>query len=275
MLPPDWSFEGKRVLDFGAGAGRTLRHFSEEARSAEIWGADLHAPSIEWMEENICPPFHAWHSAAMPPLGLEHGTFDLIYTVSVFTHLTDESIPWLLELHRLLKPGGLLINTYMGRWNSEWFAEESWNEDQIGMNVLFRHRDWEAGGPAVLISDWWMREHWGRAFDVVEIEPQMQNYTWVTLRKKDVELTTEDLERPGDDPREFLALRHNIRQLQREVVRELDFAQAQHERVLDEQRERYEQHLRECREQLEGLQQSRALRAARLVRRAAGRGHGQ
>src|SRR3954452_13422339 len=30
LLPKNWSFQGKRVLDFGCGAGRTLRHFFAE-----------------------------------------------------------------------------------------------------------------------------------------------------------------------------------------------------------------------------------------------------
>ena len=89
-----------------------------------------------------------------PPLGLEHGSFDLIYAISVFTHLTDNSVPWLLELRRMLKPDGLLIATFMGRWISEWFAKEEWIEDRVGMNVLHHDRDWDSGGPAVLISEW-------------------------------------------------------------------------------------------------------------------------
>jgi cyclopropane fatty-acyl-phospholipid synthase-like methyltransferase len=38
LLPDDWSFQGKRVLDFGSGAGRTLRHLKREAEAAEFWG---------------------------------------------------------------------------------------------------------------------------------------------------------------------------------------------------------------------------------------------
>jgi hypothetical protein len=36
-----------------------------------------------------------------------------------------------------------------------------------------------------------------------------------------VELTAADLERPGDDPREFAALRHNLRQVERDYELEL------------------------------------------------------
>ena len=88
LLPADWSFQDKRVLDFGCGAGRTLRQFFAEAQSAEIWGADIDVPSIEWLQANLCPPLHAWRCAPAPPLGLEPETFDLAWAISVFTHLT-------------------------------------------------------------------------------------------------------------------------------------------------------------------------------------------
>ena len=179
LLPDEWSFEGRRVLDFGCGAGRTLRHFLTEADAGEFWGADQDAASIDWIQSNLSPPLRAWRCSYGPPIGLELRSFDLIWAISVFTHLTLGSIPWLLELHRLLKPDGLLIATYYGRWNSEFLAGEPWEEDRIGMNVLHHNVDWDHGGPVVLMSDWWMREHWGRAFEVVEIAPQIDNMTWV------------------------------------------------------------------------------------------------
>jgi hypothetical protein len=46
-----------------------------------------------------------------------------------------------------------------------------------------------------------------------------------------VELTTEDLERPEDDPREYTALRHNLRQVQREVEQAQRLFTAQVEEV--------------------------------------------
>ena len=254
LLGPDWSFEGKRVLDFGCGAGRTLKHFLPEAERAEFWGVDIDATSVELLRDTVCPPFHVMKSGDMPPLELETGSFDLIWTISVFTHLTDNSIPWLLELHRLLRPGGLLIATYMGRWTSELLAGEPWDEDRVGMNVLRHNHPAADGAPLTMISDWWLREHWGRAFEVVTIEPNVHNQSWALLRKLDVQPTLEQLERPGEDPREYQALRHNLRQTQRELeavqergrVELEDSRLASEERLagaLAEQRQTYEQSL--------------------------------
>jgi SAM-dependent methyltransferase len=218
LLPDDWSFEDKRVLDFGCGIGRTLRHFLNEAETAEFWGADIDAPSIDWLQENLCPPLHAWRCATSPPLGLEPGSFDLAWAVSVFTHLTFNSIPWIVELHRVLKPGGLLIASFMGRWNSEFAAREPWDEDKVGMSVVQQNPDWDKGGPAVLMSEWWVRAHWGRAFEILEIAPQIHNMSWAVMRKRDVAVTTEDIERPSEDPREFEALKHSLRQAQQNAL---------------------------------------------------------
>ena len=93
----------------------------------------------------------------------------------------------------MLKPGGLLIATYMGRWNAEYAGGEPWNEDEIGMSIVQQHLGWEAGGPSVLMSDWWVRAHWGRAFEILEIAPQVHGQSWALMRKRDVALTTEDL----------------------------------------------------------------------------------
>lgn len=229
LLPDDWSFAGKRVLDFGCGAGRTLRHFLNEAEQGEFWGADIDAESIRWLERALCPPLHVRRSAALPPLGLEYGSLDLAWAISVFTHLTDSSAAWFLELHRLLKPGGLLIATYMGRWNSEVFTGEPWDDNRVGKNVLRHNQDWDLGGPVVLMSDWWVREHWGRAFEILEVVPNVHGQSWALMRKRDIELTPEELERPGDDPREFAALRHNLHQVQRELETAQDAVRREYE----------------------------------------------
>jgi SAM-dependent methyltransferase len=242
LLGPDWSFGGKRVLDFGCGAGRTLKHFLPEAEHAEFWGVDIDATSVQLLEDTVCPPLQVMRSEYMPPLDLDGDSFDLIWSISVFTHLTDNSLPWLIELHRLLKPGGLLIATYMGRWTSELLAGEPWDEDRVGMNVLRHNHPAADGAPLTMISDWWLREHWGRAFEVLQIEPNIHNQSWALLRKRDAQPTVQDLERPGEDPREYAALRHNLRQTQREV----QAVQERGRQALEAARLDGEEHLADC-----------------------------
>ena len=106
LLPRDWSWAGKRVLDFGCGSARVLRQFLREAEQAEFWGSDIDAPSIAWVQANLSPPLRVFDNAFAPPLPLNDGYFDLVYATSVFTHIGDLWSDWLLELHRILAPGG-------------------------------------------------------------------------------------------------------------------------------------------------------------------------
>jgi SAM-dependent methyltransferase len=95
--------------------------------------------------------------------------FDLVWSVSVFTHITDHWAGWLAELHRVLAPGGLAILSFLDAAMYETWTGGEWDEDSIGMTVLNHGQDWELGGPTVFHSPWWLREHWGRAFEIVEM----------------------------------------------------------------------------------------------------------
>lgn len=224
-LPAGYTFEGRRVLDFGCGAGRVLRHFLDESATAELWGCDIDEPSVRWLESNLCPPLHVFRNGESPPLPRPDAYFDLVWALSVFPHLTDQWSRWLLELHRVLKPDGLLLATYMGESQSMAIAREPWSEDRIGMNVVRPANSWEYGGPMVLHSPWWLTAHWGRAFDVLTLRPHgfsrdgPAGQGWLLLRRKVVDLSPDDLERlePGEH-REVAALQHNVGQLRRQLV---------------------------------------------------------
>jgi SAM-dependent methyltransferase len=225
LLPAGWSFEGKKVLDFGCGAGRVLVHFLDEAASCELWGCDVDAPSIEWLEGHFSPPLRVFRNEQMPPLPVAGGTFDLVWALSVFTHLVDSWSEWLLEIHRVLADDGLFIATFIGEGASARTVDEPWQEDRVGMNPVRCGQDWALGGPVALHSPWWIRAHWGRAFEVVSMRPAGFGHATssgqgvVVLRKRPVSLAPADLERwDPDEPRELEALRHNVEQLQRELA---------------------------------------------------------
>src|SRR5436190_5456670 len=169
MLPDEFSFEGRRALDFGCGVGRTLRHFLAEASSAEVWGVDIDAASVEWLQASLCPPLHALRNEPAPPLPFADRSFDVVWAISVFTHLTDTWADWLAELHRLLADDAPLIATILGDSHSREFAGEPLDEERVGMKVLRADAGWEEGGPVVLHSERWIREHWDRAFELTAI----------------------------------------------------------------------------------------------------------
>jgi len=218
---PDFAWEGATVLDFGAGVGRTLRHFAEEMEVASFHASDIDEESVAWLTANF-PRVEAFTNAETPPLDRPDGTFDLVYNVSVFTHLLDLWAEWLLELRRVIKPGGLLVCSFMGKQESQPIAGVPWDAERTGMFGFANGQSWSMGGPMVMHSQWWLREHWGRAFDVVGFVDSAEAHPWfvhslVVLRHPGGPApTVEELRAPGEDPREAPALQANLDYVQRE-----------------------------------------------------------
>jgi len=222
LLGESWSFEGKRVLDFGCGSGKVMRHFLPEAERCELWGCDIDERSVDWINAELHPPLSAFANREAPPLDQPSSSFDLVWSISVFTHLTDHWAGWLSELHRVLKPGGLAIISFLGGAMYEVWNDAEWDPDRIGMTVLNHGQDWELGGPTVFHSPWWLREHWGRAFEFAELREGSapREHGLVLLRARaDVEVTPALLERidAEREPREIDALRRQVHLLQREA----------------------------------------------------------
>jgi ubiquinone/menaquinone biosynthesis C-methylase UbiE len=217
MLPQAWTWADRRVLDFGCGTGRTLVSLKTEAPDADLWGCDIDESSIEWARDNLSPGLRFVKNEELPPLDLVGSQFDLIYGMSVFTHLVETWSDWLLEIHRLLKPGGYGIFTFLGEGMMPGLTGAEWQEESVGMIALDVGRKWDQGGPNVFHSEWWLRAHWGRLFQVEEVMPyadvaHRHGHGFVRVRKDDREVPTKRaLERvEADDPREISSLQLNI-----------------------------------------------------------------
>lgn len=100
------------VLDFGCGCGRTLRSF--DGSKPRLHGTDIDEEAIRWCKVNLNFADFSTNES-LPPLIYADETFDLIYAVSVLTHLDEErQFLWLDELKRITKPGGILLLTVHG-----------------------------------------------------------------------------------------------------------------------------------------------------------------
>jgi SAM-dependent methyltransferase len=101
------------VLDFGCGCGRVTRYFNDF--TGNVAGSDVSVDAIEWCRANLgFARFEA--NGLAPPLAFDDASFDLVYALSVFTHLTaDLQVAWRDELRRVLRPEGRLLITTHGR----------------------------------------------------------------------------------------------------------------------------------------------------------------
>ncbi len=100
-----------KVLDFGCGCGRVLTYLHHHAPKPKYVGIDVDSDAIKWCQDNL--KFGRFFTnPADPPTQFSDCSFDVIYTVSVFSHLDAlHTREWIQELSRLLRPKGILLIT--------------------------------------------------------------------------------------------------------------------------------------------------------------------
>ena len=76
-------------------------------------GIDPDAAAVVWAGKHLRGTFATIDRR--PPTAMPAGSFDVAVAISVFTHMEEDlQREWLAELHRLLRPGGLLIVSTLG-----------------------------------------------------------------------------------------------------------------------------------------------------------------
>jgi SAM-dependent methyltransferase len=103
----------RTILDFGCGCGRILRHWAG-LNACQVSGTDHDEALIAWCRRSL-PFASVARNELAAPLRYDAGAFDLVYAVSVFTHLSEDAQGfWMGELSRILRSGGLLLFTIHG-----------------------------------------------------------------------------------------------------------------------------------------------------------------
>lgn len=184
--------EGLNYLDMGCCSGRVLRHMALQNPGSRAYGCDLNAQAIHWIHRYL-PDVPAFQNHALPHLPLPDNSLDCITAFSVFTHIDEFEEAWLLELRRILKPGGLALISNHG--DAVWHAI---NPDHFIYPHLERHQSLndlaitpelfegpipdervayytgqgEANRINMFRSDAHVRRHWSRFLPVIDILPR-------------------------------------------------------------------------------------------------------
>jgi cyclopropane fatty-acyl-phospholipid synthase-like methyltransferase len=104
----------KRILDWGCGPGRIVRHLPALLPNAEIYGTDYNENYIKWCSENLNGINFSLNKID-PPINFAASFFDAIIGLSIFTHLSEKNhFAWTKELHRVIKFGGGIFITTQG-----------------------------------------------------------------------------------------------------------------------------------------------------------------
>lgn len=160
--------ENPKILDWGCGPARIVRHISEKSQKGNVFATDYNAETIAWNKQNIQGvEFNLNPLEAVLPY--DDSFFDFIYGISIFTHLSEKlHFEWKNELTRVLKSDGVLLLSLQGDLFKTILIEseiQTYNSGNIVVrgNVKEGHRTYSAFHPEKfvreLFSDFTVMEH--------------------------------------------------------------------------------------------------------------------
>jgi SAM-dependent methyltransferase len=97
----------RRVLDLGCGAGTNLDLLGAVYPGSAIVGVDLHLEPLQYCRSDRADPLAQADAARLP---LATGSIDLVAALDTLEHMPDDGAV-LAELHRVCRPGGILLLT--------------------------------------------------------------------------------------------------------------------------------------------------------------------
>lgn len=105
-----------KIFEWGCGPARVIQHLLKlnNFEKVELFASDYNRKSINWCRNSFSNINFSTNDIE-PPLSFQNESFDCIYAISIFTHLSEKNhYLWLKELLRVLKPNGILIFTTHG-----------------------------------------------------------------------------------------------------------------------------------------------------------------
>lgn len=193
--------QGHNILDLGSADAMMLRALEEFAvEGAEVWGVDISGRHVYWCQQHLSPPYRFATTTSFPHLPFEDRFFDLIYAGSVFTHISDLAEAWLLELRRVVRPGGRLYLTVHDRHSIDLlqqldsplaaqvraFEEEShFSQTDYAFFTVNRTPGGGGAGESQVFYDIdFLRRHWGNYMKVLSVTPEAYGYQTAVILER-------------------------------------------------------------------------------------------
>jgi ubiquinone/menaquinone biosynthesis C-methylase UbiE len=105
--------EGQSLLDFGCGSGRLAWALGQKKISIDYCGVDIIKAFLRYARKKS-PVNYRFILSRSLSIPLPDASFDMASAFSVFTHLLHhESYNYLEELHRVVRPGGVVVLSFL------------------------------------------------------------------------------------------------------------------------------------------------------------------
>ena len=182
--------EIRRVYDFGGSTGRVFRQFYCQDEPKEVWSSDFKESSVNWCLRYLPSDIRVFLNTYLPQLPISDNYFDLVTAYSVFTHIDELETAWLLELKRILRPGGVAYLTIHDETTWQRLTVEPQlsplvdairrapNGLTANLNAAipdgraaFHFSQGSHYNSNVFHSQEYIRANWGRFFEIAEIIP--------------------------------------------------------------------------------------------------------
>ena len=159
-------------------------------------GIDIQARLVEWMRRYFPREINVHCGTTLPHLPYPDNSIDVIYGISVFTHTKYLWDTWLMEFKRVLKPGGLCMQSVQCETAWEYYhanRHEKWIQDGHPATMLREPRMTQDylfyGDPSVSQAFYQQKvivDFWGRYMEVVDFlpPPAFSYQNWIVLKKE-------------------------------------------------------------------------------------------
>ena len=163
-----------RILDFGCGCGRVAL-FLHKSLAGALYGTDIDQEAIAWCTNHLSDLASFSSNLPLPPLKFDNSYFDLVYSISIFTHLPEDmQMSWLKELSRVTKIGGYALITVHGKYMFPAYRLSEHELSKFKESGFYYSEAGETEGlpsfyGSTIHSDKYIKSKWSKFFEIREI----------------------------------------------------------------------------------------------------------
>ncbi|MDJ0922237.1 MAG: class I SAM-dependent methyltransferase [Henriciella sp.] len=193
--------EIESYLDFGCASGRLIRHFGVQHPDVQTYGCDINRLHVEWCNRFLPSSIKVFQNHSIPTLPLPDNTLSLVSAYSVFTHIEAFETSWLMELRRVLKPGGIAWITVHTDATLK-AMDEKWplyravqrhpkrsellspSNEFVGDRLVLRYKTDTSYSSNVFYRKEYLERNWSRFFDILDFRHRFPRFQDLIILQK-------------------------------------------------------------------------------------------